>query len=478
MNTFSENWLQCPRGEASQSSVAIQQHLMKIYRNPTPDELRKAKKNQTTKPVFFRKLHPEEFHDYQLESRVLLSDKTLCFISPRQSAERELPLQKHMRAPLQEAIYRVFSRHQEYPQIAWQMIHIILERVENEQLNRTFAIPKGFNGSFYVYILHLWLLHCRLMQSSKGKKSAFFENPLLALAPSAAGSNSSRSCNGNIVQKLLFSLLPEKVTPASPEQVKEALLRRVYFRRMMHFANGSHDVNIFQLTGDLKALPPSPKTPSGPHTHQATRGGKGSFPSEDSIQEPGESSRDRRIPPEIPEGLALAVRVAALRAEVSGELLNDFVFKQTWEVLKDWLKLKKVGEFQFQAELKNCQAYAFGLMVSLDQAMTEGEICPARIKEALWGNVYGGAIPYGDPALSLLTKYVLRQLTHVMQIADDHFFQAKFSWADFPLSPNFLAPPLLPPLSLPVSYGGYSPERSPSDSLAEPGILRSKLIST
>ncbi|CDJ57357.1 hypothetical protein, conserved [Eimeria maxima] len=25
------------------------------------------------------------------------------------------------------------------------------------------------------------------------------------------------------------------------------------------------------------------------------------------------------------------------------------------------------------------------MMVSLDQAMSEGEICPARIKEALWG---------------------------------------------------------------------------------------------
>ncbi|CDJ48742.1 hypothetical protein, conserved [Eimeria brunetti] len=67
-------------------------------------------------------------------------------------------------------------------------------------------------------------------------------------------------------------------------------------------------------------------------------------------------------------------------------------------------------------------------MVSLDQAMTEGEICPARIKEALWGNVYGGAVSFSNPHLSLLTKYVLRQLLHVLQLSDQHFFQAKFVW--------------------------------------------------
>lgn len=60
-------------------------------------------------PQFFRQLHAEEFEDYRLESRELLRDKSLCFLSPRQSAARELPLQKHLRTPAQKALHNFFG---------------------------------------------------------------------------------------------------------------------------------------------------------------------------------------------------------------------------------------------------------------------------------------------------------------------------------------------------------------------------------
>ncbi|KAL8436378.1 hypothetical protein ACSSS7_001778 [Eimeria intestinalis] len=402
---------------SSPVSEAVEKHLMKVYKNPTPEELKKAKRQKTTDPVFFRQLGPDEFEDYRAESLELLQDTKLCFISPRQSAARELPLQTNMRTPLQDVVYRVFGRHREYPDIAWQMLHIILERVENEQLRETFGIPEGFNGSFYLLVLHLWLLHCRLCQGKKADKSLFFVDPILK-----TDSTSSAPL------------------PPSFQDLKAALTRGVYGQRLRRL--GSLDSRQAKLeASDRASASPSRLLPG---THEETQGSRGA-----------ESQGTPGPPSELGERLAAALRIEAMKSEVSGELINGYLFQQTWGLVTDWLRLKK-------------------LMVSLDQALTEADIFPARVKEALWG----GEVAYGDRGLSLLTKYTIRQLLHILQLEPTHFLQARFSWADFPLSPHYLAPPLLPPLSLPVSYGGFAPSDSkPQGPLLEPSAWRSRLIS-
>lgn len=40
--------------------------------------------------------------------------------------------------------------------------------------------------------------------------------------------------------------------------------------------------------------------------------------------------------------------------------------------------------------------FCMQLMVSLDQAMTEGEIFPARIKEALWGSDFRAPLGFRE----------------------------------------------------------------------------------
>ncbi|KAL8429377.1 hypothetical protein Efla_001215 [Eimeria flavescens] len=455
---------EAPNELTSPTSEAVERHLKKVYKNPTPEELKAAKKRTSKDPVFFRQLSPNEFEDYRAESVALLADRKLCVVSPRQSAARELPLQTNLRTPLQEMLYKAFGRHREYPQIAWQMMHIILERVENEQLKKTFGIPEGFNGCFYLLILHVWLLHCRLCQQQKSQKSSFLADRFFpgggpASAPAVSGWKR-------------WKLLQQQEAPLSPQELKLALTRGVYFQRLQQIAAEEPRRSALE-TGDPGG---SAGLLSGPHSG-ASEGLEASAAAAPAGAPPAGPLNQGGALDVEEERLRFALKAEAARSDISGEIISDYLFQQTWGLVTDWLRLKKVGQFQLQAELKNCQAYAFGFMVSLDQALTETDVFPARLKEALWGNVYSGDVGFGDRGLTLLIKYTVRQLLHVLQLDSRHFFQARFSWADFPLSPNFLAPPLLPPLSLPVTFGGFAPKPSlPSDPLLGQSAARSRLI--
>ena len=177
-----------------------------------------------------------------------------------------------------------------------------------------FTIPPGFNGSFYVFILHLWLLHCRLMQSSKSKRSSFFSSPLLSsVSPPVAVSNRSTTFS---IQQYLAARLPQKVVPVALEDVKEALTRQIYGRRLLQYASSP--------SCDMKQLSPGAHWEGGP------------------LHEPG-----RETVAGIPEGLGLAMKISALRGEIAGEILNEYLFKHTWDILRDWLQLKKVLQREY-----------------------------------------------------------------------------------------------------------------------------------
>ena len=290
-------------------------------------------------------------------------------------------------------------------------------------MSSAFGIGGGFNGPFYLLVLHLWMFNCRLMQSSKSKKSSFFNNPLLSIpytntraltsSSSSSSSSSNSSSSSSRMKDWFASWLPQRITPLTPEEVREALTRRVYVHRMMQIAaeassNSSNSSTKQQtqtitqtanvllsssaaastaalhtaegapkkalkgapkealkgalkeapketLKGALKGAPKetlkgAPKGASegtpiggapkegGPHQSKGFEGG----PLERPLEEGPPLGAPFGGPPPVPEGLGLAIRISALRAEVSGEILNEVLFRQVWGLIRDWLKIKKV----------------------------------------------------------------------------------------------------------------------------------------
>lgn len=47
--------------------------------------------------------------------------------------------------------------------------------------------------------------------------------------------------------------------------------------------------------------------------------------------------------------------------QYQGDIINTYIFDITWRIVRDWMLLKDVPEYSFNAELLNCQEYAFGV---------------------------------------------------------------------------------------------------------------------
>lgn len=113
--------------------------------------------------------------------------------------------------------------------------------------------------------------------------------------------------------------------------------------------------------------------------------------------------------------------------------IDDDLFESCWMHVRNWMFLKRVPEFRFDADLKNVQEYMLGCCVALDKALERPDILPARIQQVLWRNVYSATGDRDATALMLLTKYVIRQLGLMLQLDAEHFLAGNFVWADFPI---------------------------------------------
>lgn len=116
--------------------------------------------------------------------------------------------------------------------------------------------------------------------------------------------------------------------------------------------------------------------------------------------------------------------------------LDEDLFESCWTLVRNWMWLKKVPEYRFDAELQNVQEYMLGCCVALDKALERPDILPARLQQVLWANVYSGAVKRDHAALRRLTKYVLRQLGLVLQLEGEVLMGGHFTWADYPLLPE------------------------------------------
>lgn len=241
------------------------------------------------------------------ESKLLYEDKNTN-ISIQESNKYLIPMPKCDRSILNSLIYKAFLRHTEYGESAWRLAHLIIERLEKEEITKLFHINESFNMKLYFYILHLWIINKRLR----------FEN-------------------------------------------------------------------------------------------------------------------------------------------YQGEIINNYIFDITWRIVRDWLLLKDVPEYTFNAELLNCQEYAYGFLVSLDEAATKEKMFPSLLKDVLWEHLYEQKVKRGGRVVTELSKYILLQLRHIFNLSNDHFLNAYFIWADF--YDQKKSNRRLPPLCQEISYGGYRPKK-------------------
>ncbi|KYO03545.1 hypothetical protein PGSY75_0211300 [Plasmodium gaboni] len=241
-----------------------------------------------------------------IESKSLYEDKNTK-ISIRESSRYAIPIPQCDRSIISSMIYKFFLKHTEYGECAWRLVHLIIERLENEEILNLFRINESFNMKMYFYVLHLWIINKRLRHE-----------------------------------------------------------------------------------------------------------------------------------------------------QYQGDIINTYIFDITWRIVRDWMLLKDVPEYSFNAELLNCQEYAFGFLVSLDEASNNVDIFPSLLKDILWEHLYEKNVKKCGKIVTELSKYSLLQMRHIFNLSSDHFLQAYFIWADFYNQKK--SNRRLPALCQQISYGGYRPK--------------------
>jgi len=125
----------------------------------------------------------------------------------------------------------------------------------------------------------------------------------------------------------------------------------------------------------------------------------------------------------------------------AAKALDEDLFESCWTLVRNWMWLRKIPEYRFDAELLNVQEYMLGCCIALDKALERPDILPARLQQVLWANVYSGGVKKDAAALTRLTKYCLRQLGLMLQLDTHHILAGNFVWADFPIPDESGLPP-------------------------------------
>lgn len=112
--------------------------------------------------------------------------------------------------------------------------------------------------------------------------------------------------------------------------------------------------------------------------------------------------------------------------------LDEDLFEACWTLCRNWMWLRKIPEYRFDAELQNVQEYMLGFCLAMDKALERPDILPARLQQVVWANIYSGSVKKDAKSLTKITKYILRQLGLMLQLDADHFLEGNFVWADFP----------------------------------------------
>lgn len=118
--------------------------------------------------------------------------------------------------------------------------------------------------------------------------------------------------------------------------------------------------------------------------------------------------------------------------------LDEKFMDHCWTVVLQWMLVKKIPEYRFVSELQHVQGYMVGFCVALDMAVERADILPARMQYVLWANVHSGSLANDHECVTLLTKYVIRQLSYLLMVPTENVLNGKFVWADMPVEESAL----------------------------------------
>ncbi|UKK02048.2 hypothetical protein MACK_001402 [Theileria orientalis] len=144
----------------------------------------------------------------------------------------------------------------------------------------------------------------------------------------------------------------------------------------------------------------------------------------------------RRIEREIPEGV----------------LLNRYLLKIFYKLIKDWLGLRQTPEFRFRGEFENTQNHMVKFIAELQKCTEDGELYPYKLSVCFKKVMYDDDV--SDEVVDLLVKYTIRQFMHLHNIDTNHLMNAMFLWGD---TEEICKPARLlkRPMMQLIKYGGY-----------------------
>nr|PVC51658.1 hypothetical protein MACL_00001498 [Theileria orientalis] len=120
----------------------------------------------------------------------------------------------------------------------------------------------------------------------------------------------------------------------------------------------------------------------------------------------------RRVEREIPEGV----------------LLNRYLLKIFYKLIKDWLGLRQTPEFRFRAEFENTQNHMVKFIAELQKCTEDGYLYPYKMSVCFKKVMYEDDV--SDEVVDLLVKYTIRQFMHLHNIDTHHLMNAMFLWGD------------------------------------------------
>ena len=128
--------------------------------------------------------------------------------------------------------------------------------------------------------------------------------------------------------------------------------------------------------------------------------------------------------------------------------LQEQLFDRLWDDTTTRIRAQKLPEITVNKHLTTVQKYSFAACVSFDHAMTfrgtDKAKCLDELSGALWREVYQKNDKLTVDHVNRMGTYVDKQLTAIMKMPKQDFYEGKIAWIDPPDFKNVLSDAGLP----------------------------------